>query len=126
MLKLLKAHGDGKRFGRMAVTDGAKRDGHYALVIAQKGHSCPHLRGEVRELGKAAYRLVHPIRQDAVALLARTQIQITLKGGRIEVSYKQDGDIRKMSVSLPKGICATINTPAGDSITLQGPATAEF
>ena len=51
---------------------------------------------------------------------------ISVKGGRIEVSYKQDGNLRKMTVSVPEGVQAQVNTPSGEAITLTGPAKAEF
>ena len=84
----------------------------YILGIKQKEGSCGYEQ-----------IVIDPAKIDA---LPAAKGHITVKGGRIEVSYKQDGDLRKMTVSVPEGVQAQVNTPEGEAITLKGPAKAEF
>ena len=101
------------------------RSHNHPMFGAVTAYLFEYILGIKQKAGSYGYEqiVIDPAKIDA---LPAAKGHITVKGGRVEVSYKQDGDIRKMSVSVPDGVCATINTPAGDSITLQGPATAEF
>lgn len=101
------------------------RSHNHPMFGAVTAYLFEYILGIKQKTGSYGYEqiVIDPAKIDA---LPAAKGHITVKGGRIEVSYKQEGDLRKTSVSVPDGVCATINTPAGDTITLQGPATAEF
>jgi len=101
------------------------RSHNHPMFGAVTAYLFEYILGIKQKEGSYGYEqiVIDPAKIDA---LPAAKGHITVKGGRIEVSYKQDGELRKMTVSVPEGVQAQVNTPSGEAITLQGPAKVEF